>query len=90
MDTAAHIVVKGFVQGIGFRYFVYTNAEKLSLTGYTRNLFNGDVEIEVEGDRSMIEELIKIVKVGPRSAHVSDITIEWTEPKHKYHQFFIR
>jgi acylphosphatase len=35
------------------------------------------VEIEAEGDRSLIEEFIKQVKVGPRAAHVTDMKIEW-------------
>ncbi|TAK58040.1 MAG: acylphosphatase [Bacteroidetes bacterium] len=90
MDTAATIVVKGLVQGVGFRYFVYINAVKLKLTGYVKNLYNGDVEIEVEGNRSLIEELMKDVTVGPRSAHVSDIMIEWKDPTHHYDQFSIK
>jgi acylphosphatase len=71
------MLVSGMVQGVGFRYFVLDRAVKLGLVGFTRNLFSGDVEIEVEGDRSLIEEFIKEVKVGPRAAHVADLKIEW-------------
>jgi acylphosphatase len=49
----------------------------LTLTGYVRNLFSGDVEIEAEGDRSLVEEFMKQVKVGPRAAHIADMKIEW-------------
>ncbi len=90
MDCSAKIIVKGLVQGVGFRYFVFSKAMKLSINGYTRNLFNGDVEIEAEGTRSLIEELIKEVKVGPRSAHVSDVLVEWKEPTYKFNQFSIK
>ncbi len=90
MEASAHIIVKGLVQGVGFRYFVYTNAIKLSLRGFTRNLYTGEVEITVEGDRSAIEELLSIVKVGPRSARVTDLVIEWQEPNQHYDNFTVK
>ena len=90
MQIGVHITVQGLVQGVGFRYFVYRHASKLGLTGWVRNLYNDDVEIEVEGDRSMVEELIKEVKVGPRSAHVKDLKIEWQDFKNRYQAFEIR
>ncbi|CUT02300.1 Acylphosphatase, partial [Candidatus Kryptonium thompsonii] len=48
--VCAHIIVKGLVQGVGFRWFVQKHANHLGLKGWTRNLSNGDVEIEVEGE----------------------------------------
>ncbi len=77
MEIGAHIIVKGLVQGVGFRYFVYRKATALGLRGVVRNLINGDVEVEVEGERSPIEELIKDLKIGPRAAIVNDLRIEW-------------
>ena len=90
MQLGAHIVVKGFVQGVGFRYFVYRQASTLGLSGYVKNLFNGDVEIEAFGDRSMIEEFIKTVKVGPRAEHVADLKIEWKDYEPTGKSFEIR
>ena len=80
MDARAHMIVQGMVQGVGFRWFVSRYAEALGLRGFVRNLANGNVEIMADGDRSLIEDLIKKVKVGPRSAHVSDVRLEWKEP----------
>ena len=77
MQAGAHIVVRGMVQGVGFRYFVLQHATKLGLNGFVKNLFSGEVEIESHGDRSLIEEFIKEMKVGPRAAHVSDLKVEW-------------
>ena len=54
-------------------------AEALGLRGYVKNLYSGNVEIVAEGERSLIEELIKEVKVGPRSARVSNLHLEWRE-----------
>lgn len=89
MEVGAHIIVRGMVQGVGFRYFVYHHALKLGLIGYASNLYNGDVEILAEGERSLIEELIKVVKIGPRAAQVTDVKIEWREPQHQHKRFEI-
>jgi acylphosphatase len=78
------------VQGVGFRYFVWRQATKLSLSGFVRNLYHADVEIEAYGDRSLLEELIKEVKVGPRSAYVKDLRIEWKEFQERYIGFEVR
>lgn len=44
-----HIIVHGRVQGVGFRFSAQQKAVEYNLTGYVRNLANGDVELEVEG-----------------------------------------
>jgi acylphosphatase len=90
MSVAAFIRVQGMVQAVGFRYFVYRVAIRLGLNGYVRNAYDGNVEIEVEGDRSLIEELIKDVKVGPRAAHVTGVSVEWKDPQNQFHYFDIR
>ena len=87
------MLVEGLVQGVGFRYFVARHAESLGLKGYVSNLYNGNVEIEAVGERGMVEELIKHVKVGPRSSHVSDFRLEWIEDRaraDRYSHFEIR
>jgi len=89
MEVGAHIVVRGFVQGVGFRYFVHHHATRLGVKGYVRNLFNGEVEIVVEGPRSLLEELILQVNVGPRSAEVSDVSVDWCEPEYQFQKFEI-
>jgi acylphosphatase len=90
MTARAHMVVRGLVQGVGFRWFVARRANALGLTGYARNLIDGAVEIEAEGDRSLVEALVGDVRVGPRSAHVQDLMIDWKEPSHESGQFIIR
>ena len=89
MNVRAHIVVKGMVQGVGFRYFVRQQAGRLGLCGSVRNLYDGNVDIQVQGDRSLIEEFIDIVKVGPRSARVIDLLIEWKETSAEFTRFDI-
>ena len=65
MQVCAYIIVDGLVQGVGFRYYVHRHASGLGLAGFASNLMNGKVEIEVEGDRSAVEELIKFPRGIP-------------------------
>ncbi|MFQ6112548.1 MAG: acylphosphatase [bacterium] len=81
------LTVKGLVQGVGFRWFVIREANDLGLTGYVKNLYNGDVEIEAEGERGRIEELIRSVKRGPTLSRVVDVIVEWKEYSNKYTSF---
>lgn len=59
-----HIIFKGRVQGVGFRYFCYTEANKMNLTGYVRNLYDGNVEMEVQGDYRDVEMYVFRIKQG--------------------------
>ena len=89
-DVCANIMVKGTVQGVGFRYFVFHRATDLGLKGFVRNNSNGTVEIEIEGDKLIIEEFMKRVKVGPKTSSVTDMKIQWKEFKHQYSTFAVR
>ncbi len=53
-----HAYVTGQVQGVGFRYFVKRNADALSLTGFVRNLPEGQVEVMAEGSHASLEQLL--------------------------------
>ena len=86
----AKILVDGVVQGVGFRYFVYRNALSLNLKGYTKNLMNGKVLTEVEGEFGLINELINNLKVGPPHAHVTNCVVEWLPFKNEFNSFEVR
>src|SRR5580692_8780594 len=76
-----HIQVRGIVQGVGFRPFVYKLAHSLGLTGYVFNSSSG-VTIEVEGGGAEIEEFIKTLKEEPpQLAETTEITVSETEVK---------
>jgi len=89
MEARAHILVSGYVQGVGYRYFVYRAANNLGLTGYVRNLFNGDVEVVVEGERGLIIDFLETLRIGCRSAHVSDVKVKWENWKGEFNNFRI-
>ena len=89
MKSSVHIVASGMVQGVGFRYFIHHHARQLGLTGWVRNLPNGDVEIQAEGNREFVESLVTYARRGPRLAVVSNVRLEWKEPSSQFTSFEI-
>ena len=85
-----HLVISGYVQGVGYRWFVMRKAEEYDLKGYARNLYNGDVEVEAEGPKFMLVDFAKELRIGPRSAHITDMKIEWGKYEGKYKGFDIK
>ncbi|MFT8352791.1 acylphosphatase [Clostridium saccharoperbutylacetonicum] len=70
------IIVNGRVQGVGFRYFLQLTASKLNLTGWCKNLMNGDVEIEVQGLEQNVFSFISEIKKGNGFARVYDFDLK--------------
>ena len=57
-EIRKHIVFYGRVQGVGFRYYAVNKANQLGLTGWVKNLPDGTVEMEVQGEEPLIDQLI--------------------------------
>ena len=70
-----HFLVKGRVQGVGFRWFVHREAAELGLRGWVRNTDAGEVEVVAAGDAAMIAELRVELRKGSRGSRV-DAVIE--------------
>ncbi len=90
MERQVHIVVNGLVQGVGFRYFTFRKAKELGLTGFVKNLPDGTVEVEAEGEQGMLQELIDAIKIGPRSAVVNEVNTDWNTFTGEYDQFRVQ
>lgn len=71
------IVVSGLVQGVAFRQSTAEEARALGLSGWVRNLADGRVEAEVEGERAAVEALLRWARRGPPAARVDDVEAEW-------------
>ena len=74
-----HLIVSGRVQGVFFRSNVRNKAVKLGLSGYAKNLNDGNVEIVAQGNEEKINELINFIKKGPGIAKVTDMKIKHKE-----------
>ena len=90
-QASVKVVVKGRVQGVFFRDFTLYKASELGLSGYVRNLPHGQsVEVVAEGNKLKIKRLIEFLKIGPTSALVSDVEINWSEFSGEYSEFRVR
>lgn len=83
-------VVHGFVQGVGFRYYVMQRARLIGVVGYVRNLTDGSVEVLAEGDRPLLEQLLEALERGPIGSSVSYVDREWLPYRQQFHRFEVR
>ncbi len=74
-----HVVIKGDVQGVGFRFFLIRRAQALGLTGWVTNRDDGVVEFVAEGRRQDLEQLERAAREGPRMARVAAVEVNWSE-----------
>ena len=88
--ASVQVIVYGYVQGVFFRAFVSQRATQLGLTGYVRNLSRGTVEVNAEGERKQLDQLIGYLKVGPPSAKVEKVVTKWSEYTGSYSGFKVR
>ena len=72
MIIRRHMYIKGDVQGVGFRYRTNYAAQSLGLTGYVRNLYDGRVELEVQGERELISRMLGQIDAGS-FIHIDEI-----------------
>jgi len=89
MNKGITVNISGIVQGVGFRYYVWHQAKHLGLAGYVRNLSDGSVEAEAEGEEDKIKQFIEVLKAGPSGAVVEEVKVEWKEYAGKYREFNI-
>jgi acylphosphatase len=85
-----YAVVHGYVQGVGFRYFVVQKAQALGLHGYARNESNGDVEVVAQGSRKKLEQLLLQLQRGPSAAEVTTVDTTWRERTEHISGFHVR
>jgi acylphosphatase len=84
-------LVRGRVQGVGFRIFAVEQAAALGLSGYARNLSNGaSVEVVAEGPLPGLEALLAQLRHGPPLARVERVDVSWAAPTGEYKGFGVR
>lgn len=89
-DARLTAVVRGEVQGVGFRFFVVRQANARGLRGYVRNRTDGSVEVVAEGPRASLEQLLRELHRGPLGAVVSEVEELWSEAAESFSGFVIR
>jgi acylphosphatase len=82
--------VTGRVHGVGFRYFVFREAQALGLLGWVANLADGSVQCVAEGPRDRLEALLDRLGSGPPSAIVEGISTAWMAATGTFGSFAVR
>jgi acylphosphatase len=90
MIVARRYVIRGRVQGVGFRFFVQASGAREGLTGYVRNLPDGRVETAIEGDMEAVERFERAIYQGPRGAIVENVECHETAPTGRTTGFIVR
>ncbi len=85
-----HVLVRGRVQGVGFRAFTLKKAQELGLNGWVRNLPTGEVEVEAEGKEMDLEAFLLDLQKGPLFSSVEEVDVDWEVPNRQTKGFIIR
>jgi acylphosphatase len=83
-------IVRGQVQGVGFRMWARRRAGMLGIFGYVRNVVDGSVEVVGEGPRKTLEQFLASLRRGPESADIQSVQVSWTTRASEFDRFEIR
>jgi acylphosphatase len=87
---AKRYLIRGRVQGVGYRYFAAGAAERFGVTGFVRNLPTGEVEVHAEADHAVLEVFKIELERGPRMARVTEVVESTVTVSGQYSSFVIR
>ncbi len=82
-------VIRGRVQGVGFRWWVFKLARDLELVGRVSNQPDGTVLVVAEGRRAGLEQMAEGLERGPRHAIVRGVEVEWSRSRNRWRRFAI-
>ncbi|PLX81644.1 MAG: acylphosphatase [Desulfuromonas sp.] len=83
----ATVRIRGLVQGVNFRYFTRRTAIEHDLTGWVRNLPDGDVEAVFEGRETAVRQALDWCRSGPSAARVDELFIDWEDFRGEFESF---
>jgi acylphosphatase len=86
----AHVIIKGRVQGVYFRYATREEANMRGVKGWVRNMSDGRVEAVFEGDKDKVDEMIDYCHFGPSVAKVSSVEVRREDYTGEFKNFVIR
>ncbi|HKY01353.1 MAG TPA: acylphosphatase [Burkholderiales bacterium] len=87
---ALHLVIRGIVQGVGYRESLCREADRLGIKGWVRNRIDGSVEAVVDGDAAALQTIVEWARRGPPAARVSHLHSESCEALESSHLGFQR
>ena len=85
----AHVVFSGYVQGVGFRYTARMLAARCPVSGWVRNLPDGTVELEVQGEKPEVDSYLERLR-SEMKHHIADMDVNWVAPVDGEEEFSVR
>jgi acylphosphatase len=85
--SCLHAIVRGRVQGVGFRFAAERQASALGLTGWVRNIADASLEVVAEGEEEKLLRLAEFLRQGPRGAFVSELKADWSDYTGRFRDF---
>ena len=85
-----HVLVRGIVQGVGYRYFTIKHAGSLGVDGWVRNTPDGKVEAVAEGEEDALNRLLSAMHEGPWSGKVDSLDVDWDHFRGEFKGFGVR
>jgi acylphosphatase len=89
-NVRAHVIIKGWVQGVAFRYNTKGAACEHQVTGWVKNKSDGSVEAVFEGGKTQVDAMLKWCEKGPKMAVVKAVEVVWEDYTGGYAGFDIR
>lgn len=84
------VVIRGRVQGVGYRFFVLRLANALGLDGWVSNEADGSVRVRAEGRPDALDALLDGLRVGPSGSRVDDVALRWGDATQDLGPFAVR
>jgi acylphosphatase len=85
-----HVIVTGRVQGVFFRATAREHAKALGIQGFVKNLPDGSVELDAQGEEDSLRDLLHWAQHGPPGARVDNVEVEWKPPLDSGDEFEVR
>lgn len=90
MNRRVEATVFGYVQGVSFRYYTRREAERLQLTGWVANQYDGTVKVVAEGTHDSLQELASFLLYGSPTARVEHVKVDWLDAMNEFSNFTVR
>ena len=84
------VIFHGYVQGIGFRYTTERLSRQFCVTGYVRNLMDGTVEVEAEGEEKELQDFLQAIRQSPMGPQILEVDAKWGEATGQWHNFTVK
>jgi acylphosphatase len=85
-----HAIILGRVQGVFYRAMAREHAEALGLQGFAKNLPDGSVELDAQGEEESLCDFLRWCQHGPPGARVDDVEVDWKPPQESSGGFQVR